>query len=217
MSVDVFTVSYVEATSFPLRFRCASYIGFRPLQYLTNMYAERLKNQGRTMDRQTRRILEVYVPTFSVCALLGVTGWILSDAIGVIQNGDGGDDVNVVFMFAFASGNFLVDAVSTFLFWVRGKDVLVSDRLSFSVDHHSELHGVPGQGNKKTNLNMVSAMTHVGSDTMRTLSVFVAAIIATVSSASGSQCDAWAAVVVSVTIVCAVIPLVSEIYKAARR
>lgn len=210
MSVDVFTVretvhTHESATMLTVLCMC--------LQYLTNMYAERLKSQGRTMDRQTRFILEVYVPTFSICALLGVTGWITSDAIKVILDGGDDDDVDVMMMFGFAAGNFFVDAVSTWMFWMRGKDVLVTERVSFSIDHHSDLHSVP----KKTNLNMVSALTHVGSDTMRTTSVFVAAVIATASSASSSLCDAWAAVVVSITIVCAVIPLLIEIYKAATK
>jgi Co/Zn/Cd efflux system component len=176
------------------------------------MYAERLKNQGRTMDRQTRRVLEVYVPTFSVCALLGVTGWITSDAIAVINGGGDGDDVDVIFLFAFASANFLVDFISSYMFYVRGRDILVSDRMSFSIDVHD--HHTP---TTKANLNMMSALTHVGGDTMRTASVFIAAVIATASNASSSLCDAWAAVVVSFTICCAVIPLINEIYKAARR
>ena len=61
---------------------------------------------------------------------------------------------------------------------------------------------------------MISALTHVGGDTMRTMSVFFAAVIATAGQPS-SLCDAWAAIVVSFTICIAVIPLVNEIYKAA--
>lgn len=61
------------------------------------------------------------------------------------------------------------------------------------------------------NLNMMSAFTHVGSDTMRTLSVFVAAVIATSTGYSGNLC----VVVVSVKIFAAIIPLCAEIYKAA--
>ena len=59
---------------------------------------------------------------------------------------------------------------------------------------------------------MLSAFTHVGSDTMRTLSVFVAAVMATAFNFSGSLCDAWAAVVVSITIVVFVLPLIKQIY-----
>ena len=89
------------------------------------MYAERIKNQGRTMDRSTRLMLEVYIPTFSVCALLGVTGWITTDAIAVIQGNGDDDDVDVVFLYAFAVSNFVVDGISSWLFYVRGKDIFV--------------------------------------------------------------------------------------------
>ena len=175
------------------------------------MYAERIKSQGRTMDRQTRLMLEVYIPTFSVCALLGVTGWITSDAIAVIQGAGDDDDVDVIFLYAFAVSNFAVDAISSWLFYIRGKDILVSERMSFSVDMATEV--------KKThaNLNMMSALTHVGGDTMRTASVFIAAVVATASTAPSGLCDAWAAVVVSITLCCAVLPLIAEIYKAAMK
>ena len=64
------------------------------------------------------------------------------------------------------------------------------------------------------NLNMMSAFTHVGGDTLRTLSVFVAAAIATASSVPGYLCDAWAAVFVSLTIVITIMPLCTEIVRA---
>jgi len=50
------------------------------------------------------------------------------------------------------------------------------------------------------NVNMASAFTHVGADTMRTAAVFIAALVSTTTGASGSSCDAWAAIVVSLSI-----------------
>jgi len=50
------------------------------------------------------------------------------------------------------------------------------------------------------NVNMASAFTHVGADTMRTAAVFIAALVSTTTGASGSACDAWAAIVVSLSI-----------------
>lgn len=182
------------------------------MQYFCNMYAERIKNQGKVIDESTRFMLEVYIPLFSVSALLGVTGWVTSDAIKVIMKGDGGDDTSIAIMYGFACGNMLVDAVSTWMFYVRGSDILKNRTFSFSVD-------VADPQPKKeaaANLNMMSALTHVGGDTARTLSVFVAAVVATIAGNS-TRCDAWATVVVSITIVCAVIPLLTEIYKAATR
>eukprot|EP01034_Spumella_vulgaris_P029347 gene29347-36383_t len=57
------------------------------------MYAERIKSSGREIDEKTRMVLEVYIPSLSVIALLAVTGWITSDAVTAIMNkGDSGDE-----------------------------------------------------------------------------------------------------------------------------
>lgn len=71
--------------------------------------------------------------------------------------------------------------------------------------------------NGSKNLNMISAFTHVGGDTLRTLSVFIAAAVATAGSIPGYLCDAWAAVFVSITIVIMIIPLLHEIIGAHKR
>lgn len=61
---------------------------------------------------------------------------------------------------------------------------------------------------------MLIAYTHIGADTLRTSAVFIAACISSLTGINGTQVDAWAAIVVTVTILCAVIPLVIEIVKA---
>jgi Co/Zn/Cd efflux system component len=61
------------------------------------------------------------------------------------------------------------------------------------------------------NLNMLSAFTHLSGDTLRTISVFVAALVSTVAGINSDLCDAWAAIVVSATIVVIMIPLVRDI------
>jgi Co/Zn/Cd efflux system component len=185
--------------------------------YFSNMYAEHVKAKYGILDEKTRYILEVYVPTFSICALLGVTGYIVSDAVSVIKdNGNGGDDVNIVFLWAFSSANAVVDVISGLMFYIKGADAL---RVHAPVRTFSRAERVlSGEGRKVSflpNLNMMSALTHVGSDTLRTASVFIAALITTVSGANGNLCDAWAAIVVSITIIFAVIPLCNEIYKAS--
>lgn len=194
------------------------------------MYAERKKARDGRIDPSTVRMLEVYIPTFSVCALLGVTGWIAGDAIIIIINDaegnddGGGGNVDVSFLFAFASVNFVIDAVSALLFYVRRKDVLTNEHILLDNGEAGTLALPEGEQARikhdltlplLPNLNMISALTHVGSDTLRTLSVFGAAIIATAGQQNSSLCDAWAAVVVTSTIVMAVVPLCGEIYKAA--
>lgn len=184
------------------------------------MYAERVKSKYGVLDDGTRRVLEVFIPSISVMALLGVTGYILADAIGIIQEGESDDDVNVYFLWAFSSANFLVDLISSLMFYWRGKDALVSEHhaplRTFSLDRRSfDMGKRPLIPINIPNLNMMSALTHVGGDTLRTVSVFIAALVATVSDVDGSLCDAWASIVVSISIIICVIPLCHEIYKAA--
>ena len=180
------------------------------------MYAERQKarNGGHELSISQQRILEIYIPTVSVSALLGVTGYILSDAIRVLREGDDGEEVNVYFLFGFAGANFIVDIISSFMFYWKGKEVLISGPMSMerrqSILASEDSKLIP-------NLNMISALTHVGSDTLRTIAVFVAAIVSTAGNVIASICDAWAAVVITITICFAVMPLLTEIYNAHHR
>jgi Co/Zn/Cd efflux system component len=41
--------------------------------YLCNMYAENVKARFGSIDRNTRLVIEVYIPSFSVVALMGVS------------------------------------------------------------------------------------------------------------------------------------------------
>lgn len=156
---------------------------------------------------------------------------------------DDGGGVNVAFLFGFAGANMVVDVISLWMFLKRGdnifqdpNDISYIRRRSTSIsrdklartasrDNTPALPGVyqhsvdiaTGRGgleNGKKNLNMISAFTHVGCDTMRTLSVFVAAIIASTTNVTGTLCDAYAALVVSVTIFLGILPLIWELFKA---
>jgi Co/Zn/Cd efflux system component len=196
---------------------------------LSNLYAERLKSKHGNLDDRTKLILEVFIPSFSVSALLAVTIYVLFDAIRIIRSHGEDDDVNVYFLWAFSIGNFVVDVLSSLMFYFRGKDALVTssphaplrtfslDRRSFDMGKRNFFAPVPTTDNVVVvpNLNMLSALTHVGGDTLRTLSVFTAAVISTAGGFKGSLCDAWASVVVSVSIIICVLPLCNEIYKAA--
>jgi len=51
------------------------------------------------------------------------------------------------------------------------------------------------------NFNMISAWTHVGGDLLRTLAVFAAALVSSITGIDGDICDAWAAIVSGITII----------------
>jgi Co/Zn/Cd efflux system component len=195
------------------------------------MYSEHIKSKHGHLDVNTKFILEVGIPSFSVCALLGVTVWITLDAIAVIRNPEN-DSVNVYFLFGFAGtfslafiecasniitgANFLVDMICAALFYMRKDDLLKQRRMSFLKQPLNEDLSAPPKKTHGMNLNMASALTHVGGDTLRTTAVFVAAVVSSTTNVNSALCDAWAAIVVTATIIFLVIPLVREIYGIAR-
>lgn len=186
--------------------------------YLCNLYSERMKRKYGKLDDMTRFVLEVGIPTFSVCSLLGVTAWITYDAVYIITHPNQEGNINVAFLFGFASGNACVDIISSYLFYLRRRDVLKNLHITPIIElyPHSDSSKDMTRHERDVNLNMASALTHVSGDSLRTSSVFIAAMVAVFSDFKSSLCDAWAAIAVTATIVFIVIPLVHEIYQHAK-
>jgi cation diffusion facilitator family transporter len=67
------------------------------------------------------------------------------------------------------------------------------------------------------NTNMMSALTHVSGDSLRTAAVFCAALITTLTHNPADVCDAVAGLIVSITIIGILYPLIREIIKNIRR
>jgi len=92
------------------------------VSYSCSIYGERIKAKYGFLDKKTRLRLNVWIPLWSVLALVGISAWICSEAIEIIvadfngDNVDEDDDVDVNFMFGFAGANFLIDIVSAKLF-----------------------------------------------------------------------------------------------------
>jgi Co/Zn/Cd efflux system component len=63
---------------------------------------------------------------------------------------------------------------------------------------------------KLKNLNMMTAFLHVGADTIRTVAVFAAAAVAS-SGQDSALCDAWAAVLCTITVAFIVVPVLKEV------
>jgi Co/Zn/Cd efflux system component len=149
--------------------------------------------------------------------LLGVTAWIAHDAILEILYPEYGG-VNVAYLYAFSSLNAVVDCICFCLFYFRREDILHDVNISHASDTARLAEDQErGKGSPPPpNLNMMSALSHVSSDTLRTTSVFIAAIVATSTNIHVSLCDAWAAIIVTFTIVCGALPLASKIYDHAK-
>lgn len=226
------------------------------LTYCGNIYAEYLKNNTGKIDQRTVIITEVFIPTLSLLALVGVSIWVSYDA-SLRLRGHKEEDVELSFMYIFPIANFIVDIYCACLFFLRRHDIFhhqpthtqITSDIDFSADfsesssdssgheieltdiHHHRLERanlVPSkspmshnqseenleesnQQNAQTNVNMISAFTHVSGDTLRTISTIVAAGISTYFDIDPSICDAWAAIIVSATIVFSAVPLVYSI------
>lgn len=68
----------------------------------------------------------------------------------------------------------------------------------------------------RKNFNMISAFSHIGGDSLRTVSVIIAATISVCTGIDGDIMDAVAAIFVSVVIIVAIFPLLISLYYEAR-
>ena len=141
--------------------------------------------------------------------------------------------MNVNYLYSFAVANLVVDVICTWLFYVRREDVFLQrskepegkergsaedtamggmmfDIEDVEIVFSSDTEDSEDNENqsKTKNLNMISAFTHVGGDTLRSFTVLLAAIASSTFGIDPTLTDAVAAIVVSVTIVVAVMPLI---------
>lgn len=116
------------------------------------------------------------------------------------QNGSGMSNTEV--QYTSLSSSQFSDSVSS-----EATDEV--DEVNIVIDKNDE--PVKVKELNKRNVNMISAFIHVGCDTLRTLSVFVAAIISSSTGIPGTLCDSWAAIIVTLTIFMMIVPLVREI------
>lgn len=71
--------------------------------------------------------------------------------------------------------------------------------------------GCCSSSSKHVNINMMSAFVHILGDTLRTIAIFLAAFVSTVTGIDGDICDAWAAILVSGSILVICWPLMVAI------
>lgn len=207
MSVDVFTVRELII---------ALFLNVTSFQYLCNWYSEyvKSKNSGRIDDR-TKFMLQIAIPLLSISSLLGVTFWIAQSAILIILFPPKKSVVNIYFLYGYASCNAVIDVISAIMFYHRRENVLVQVEGSCSeettVDTTSQSnrkHESNDLASLKLNINMASALTHVGGDSFRTLAVFLAACTSSITTWNPDVIDAWAALLVSISIIILVSPLI---------
>ena len=189
------------------------------------------------LSKRTQIILEVFVPSFSVICLFSVTAYIAADAVNILIHKTDAEKIDVVYLYGFASANAVVDITSSYVFFRVGyaADVFYTNNAQ-KIENTGPVQAAAGDmapvaaecpedttstpavsQNRDMNLNMLSAFTHLTGDSMRTASVFIAALVSTFSGIPSQICDAWAAIAVTVSIVFMVVPLIVEIVKSSRK
>lgn len=68
-------------------------------------------------------------------------------------------------------------------------------------------------GNKSMNMVMMTAFSHVGSDSLRTLAVFAASLVSTITGVDPDICDAWSALVSCIGIILGSLYVLVEVGK----
>jgi Co/Zn/Cd efflux system component len=163
-------------------------------------------------------MIEVVIPTFSLICLLGVTIYVAVDAINVLTiPRDREHDIDVVYLYGFAVANAVIDILSSYIFLRKGdiKEVFYNiDAVNAQGQEKplSSIKDIPI--GKTTNLNMMSAFTHLSGDSLRTASVLVGAMVSTFAGIPSQICDAWAALAVTISIIFIIVPVAYEIVKA---
>ena len=161
----------------------------------------------------------------------------------ILGNRSDNGAVNVVIIYAFCAFNFIVDFACIALFLMRGNGALyelVTDSTHHSSQHDAlndgrarssskeenalspikvennnivAVSGTDSEVGIKRNMNMMSALFHIGGDTLRTFAILGAALYASFTDGPSNEiCDAWAAILVSVTVLFLVTPLLLEIF-----
>lgn len=84
-----------------------------------------------------------------------------------------------------------------------------------SSSNNSSGNSSSSSGNKSMNMVMMTAFSHVGGDSLRTLAVFAASVISTTTGADPDICDAWSALVSCIGIILGCLYLLMEVGKKA--
>lgn len=126
-------------------------------------------------------------------------------------------NVNIVFLWVFPSINLVIDIVNIWLMWrerSKSKKQPGADQAGRTATLDPSCADADDD---KDNLNMLSAFTHVIIDTLRSLAVMVAALLASVFHVYPPRADAVAAVVCSALTAASCYPLLTKLIDKARQ
>eukprot|EP00984_Skeletonema_dohrnii_P018399 scaffold8581_cov103-Skeletonema_dohrnii-CCMP3373.AAC.8 len=202
---------------------------------------ERDRLEQQFLKRRRHLHLELVPPLMSVSILIIVTIFVLRNSIKTLildtqRNESEQTQPNLKIMMAFSTANLFLDLFNVTCF-ATAKHLMgyntteqsnteqhygevIDDEVYSGLnadDNESGIDPEETEEDKRVNLNMCSAYTHVFADTLRSIAVIVASVIAEVTKiVTPEVADAAAAVIVSAIILLSLIPLFSGLIRTWR-
>jgi Co/Zn/Cd efflux system component len=204
---------------------------------------ERDRLERQFLKRRRHLRLELVPPLMSVSILVIVTIFVLRKSIHTLildthRNESEQARPNLELMMTFSTANLLLDVFNVTCF-ARAKHLMgyntteksdnqqqygevTDDDLFSGLNDDNDESGTGTdpeevEEDERVNLNMCSAYTHVFADTLRSIAVIIASIIAEVSKVVTPEvADATAAVIVSAIILLSLVPLFSGLIRTWR-
>lgn len=173
------TVGALIANSLALLADCGS-MAIDAASYLGNIIAE--TRQGSPENKIKNRLI---ASGASFLVLLAVSFSVIVVAIQTLMSSGDDDDVNAWIVFAFAVAGLLFDLLSFLAYFVGQNQDAANDQLEASEDARQ---------------NMISALFHIGSDTLRSTTTLMISILI-FNGFNGGDVDAVASIIVSAMIV----------------
>jgi len=158
------------------------------LGYAMNLYTQWYGTQP-DKDQRTRLKLELSAAGFTIVCTIGLSIWIVYDAVQRLEAGDDHDMELGSPMLIFASIGLTLNFVSLALFHMKGLPTMC--------------HGNEGQ------LNLCSALLHLIGDVIRMIAIFGSGLYITISGTEDSgKIDAYCAIFVSMFSIGLIVPVV---------
>ncbi|KAJ8611420.1 hypothetical protein CTAYLR_009012 [Chrysophaeum taylorii] len=209
-------VAAIVAHSGALLVDCASMLA-DAMSYMGNLYTE---CKGGKEDEAVLAHRALVSTGLSIVVLYGITIWGLSSATAVLLQRPVKDDLEATTVLIFGLIGVVVDAFTLLAFRVWGSDIKepgftsqgnsrVIFRMGSMGSGYSHTHTVSSlTRGESVYMNMCSALTHVLADAVRSMTaITLGVVVLTNRSLNGSVCDAYATLIVALTIILGNIPL----------
>jgi len=160
----------ISANSMSLKADCVS-MGVDALSYLGNIFGESAKR------KEQRIVLQLFFSMLSLCLLVGFNTQIIMEVNEILFKDAEGEEEDVVawIVILFAGFGLLFDFASLYSYWYHAKK---DAQIQFEKDKTKAVEeGQTTAKVEKPQVNMLTALLHVGADLLRSTTTFIEGLI----------------------------------------